>query len=486
MLSSARYVLNTHFNSILLDVDSVNPSGPWGAPNGRRWITRDDVLELAMRTPRSIPHVNVALDDTGACSRTWMFCDDHLFPRWAFDLTSVDLRGYQADAMNCVVHPRHVQSGLIVMDCGAGKTYVGLGIMRALKIQTVIVTTHFISAQQWKQVIVQHGVPLQQILVLGEDEGYVYEYPWTKSVIICTYVMFSRCVANLSESTHHRTLCKAMLSIDEVGLLLLDEVHSAPAKTFSSVCRVRARVIIGLTATLCREDNGIQLLHKHIGPVLHHVKTSFLEEHNYIAKMHHYDVIVPFSTRCREEYDNASKTTKHSVAATNALKIDVLELLIRKHGTSHILVFCDIIDALHNVCDIIKSRNINVIGPITGHTEKSVRVALFRHFEASTSCCLFLSKVGDNAVNLPHADVVIKVSTTSRSRTQEYQRNGRGSRVTDGALKDTYIYTLITKDSCEEEFYQHRQQHLTSNGTRLERVELKVIDDKIESNVLLA
>ena len=56
----------------------------------------------------------------------------------------------------------------------------------------------------------------------------------------------------------------------EWGLVILDEVHVAPADTFLTcmTTRTRSRCKLGLTATLVREDEGIAVLEAQIGPKL--------------------------------------------------------------------------------------------------------------------------------------------------------------------------------------------------------------------------
>jgi superfamily II DNA or RNA helicase len=54
------------------------------------------------------------------------------------------------------------------------------------------------------------------------------------------------------------------------GLVLLDEVHVTPAKSFRrSVGRTHSRCKLGLTATLVREDDKIMDLYYLVGPKLY-------------------------------------------------------------------------------------------------------------------------------------------------------------------------------------------------------------------------
>lgn len=56
------------------------------------------------------------------------------------------------------------------------------------------------------------------------------------------------------------------------GLMILDEVHLAPAATFRTVTtEFRAHCKLGLTATMIREDGLIEELPRLVGPRLYEV-----------------------------------------------------------------------------------------------------------------------------------------------------------------------------------------------------------------------
>ena len=79
---------------------------------------------------------------------------------------------------------------------------------------------------------------------------------------------------------------------------------------------------------------------------------------------------------------------------------------------------------------------------------------------------LFLSKVGDIAIDLPSANVIIQISSQFGSRRQEAQRLGRILRPKPNE-KDTYnayFYTLISKNTKEMYHSHKRQQFLVDQG----------------------
>ena len=72
-----------------------------------------------------------------------------------------------------------------------------------------------------------------------------------------------------------------------IGLILLDEVHTAPAESFRKILtNVRAHIKLGLTATLVREDDKIKDLQFLIGPKLYEANWMELQNLGFIAKVH--------------------------------------------------------------------------------------------------------------------------------------------------------------------------------------------------------
>ncbi|MCK9907319.1 helicase, partial [Frankia sp. Cpl3] len=78
---------------------------------------------------------------------------------------------------------------------------------------------------------------------------------------------------------------------------------------------------------------------------------------------------------------------------------------------------------------------------------------------------LVVSKVANFAVDLPDANVAIQISGTFGSRQEEAQRLGRILRPKERE-NEAFFYTLITRDTREQEFAMHRQLFLVEQGYR--------------------
>jgi DNA excision repair protein ERCC-3 len=100
---------------------------------------------------------------------------------------------------------------------------------------------------------------------------------------------------------------------------------------------------------------------------------------------------------------------------------------------------------------------------ITGQTPTSEREDLYNRFRRGELRQLILSKVGNFALDLPDANVLIQVSGTFGSRQEEAQRLGRILRPKTGG-EIAHFYTLVTRDTRELDFAHHRQLFLTEQG----------------------
>jgi len=98
-----------------------------------------------------------------------------------------------------------------------------------------------------------------------------------------------------------------------------------------------------------------------------------------------------------------------------------------------------------------------------GQAPQSERERIYDQFRRDQLPCLVLSKVGDFAVDLPDADMLIQVSGMFGSRREEAQRLGRILRPkSDG--RAAHFFTLVSRDTREEDFAHHRKLFLTEQG----------------------
>ncbi len=103
-----------------------------------------------------------------------------------------------------------------------------------------------------------------------------------------------------------------------------------------------------------------------------------------------------------------------------------------------------------------------------GKHSNGARNEWFQRFRYSPSCMtLFVSKIGDNSIDLPGANVLIQITFMFGSRRQEAQRLGRLLRPKGKLATEEYngfFYSLISQDTREMHFSTKRQQFLIKQG----------------------
>jgi len=254
----------------------------------------------------------------------------------------------------------------------------------------------------------------------------------------------------------------------EWGLLLLDEVHVVPAKTFRSVVnKIHAHTKIGLSATLVREDEMIEDLNFLIGPKLYEANWLQLVNNGHLAKVQCTEVWCPMTTEFYRCYLTANAAKGRLLYVMNPNKYQTCQYLIRHHEArvDKILV------SSHNIYALVSSANKLQKPHIAGSTKDSERMRIFSSFKYDANVkTIFISKVGDNSIDLPEANVILQISSHFGSRRQEAQRLGRILRPKSGNILrevdeyDAFFYSLVSQDTVEMQYSTKRQQFLVDQG----------------------
>jgi DNA excision repair protein ERCC-3 len=157
------------------------------------------------------------------------------------------------------------------------------------------------------------------------------------------------------------------------------------------------------------------------------------------------------------EYAVAEWRDKYRLASENPAKDEVVAHLLERYADQRVLVIGQYLKQLRQISKRFE------IPLITGQTGQKEREELYGKFRAGEQRHLVLSKVGNFAIDLPDANVLIQVSGTFGSRQEEAQRLGRILRPkTNG--EEAHFYTLVTRDTRELDFAHHRQMFLTEQG----------------------
>ena len=336
-------------------------------------------------------------------------------------------------------------SGVVVLPCGAGKTIVGAATMAVAKTNTLILVTNTVSARQWKAELLKRTTLTEA--EIGEYSGSLKEIA---PVTIATYQILT--TKRKNEYSH-----LALLNNHDWGLIVYDEVHLLPAPIFKMTADLQARRRLGLTATLVREDGKEGDVFSLIGPKRFDAPWKEIEAQGYIAPAACYEVRIDLPELEHLEYAIANQDEKYRLAASSPVKIPVIRKLLAKHIGEPTLVIGQYIDQLHAVADALQAEL------ITGDTPISERERLFAEFREGRISVLVVSKVANFSIDLPEASVAIQISGSYGSRQEEAQRLGRLLRPkADG--RTASFYTLIARDTVDQDFAQNRQRFLAEQG----------------------
>jgi DNA excision repair protein ERCC-3 len=360
-----------------------------------------------------------------------------------------NLRHYQVDAVN-VFHAggdARGGSGVIVLPCGAGKTMVGMGVMAALQTATLILCPSTVAVRQWiAELLEKTSLTQEQV---GEYSGLEKQ---VRPVTVSTYQILTYRPHRSGGYPHF-----SLFDQEEWGLIIYDEVHLLPAPVFRITADLQARRRLGLTATLVREDGHETEVFSLIGPKKFDVPWKVLEKQGWIATAECHEIRAYLPGELRMIYATTEDQNKYRYAAENPVKQHILDQLLEKHKEDNILIIGQYIDQLERISKHIQSPL------ITGSTPVSERQRLFAAFRAGEIKQLVVSKVGNFAVDLPDANVLIQVSGTFGSRQEEAQRLGRILRPKPNGLL-AHFYTLVTRDTRDQDFSANRQLFLTEQG----------------------
>jgi DNA excision repair protein ERCC-3 len=360
----------------------------------------------------------------------------------SLDNSDWDLRDYQKQA---VAKFQAGGSGVVVLPCGAGKTLVGAATMAELRRNTLILVTNTVAARQWRDELLARTS-------LNEED--IAEYSGSSKelapVTIATYQILT--TQRKGEFAH-----LALLDARDWGLIIYDEVHLLPAPIFKMTADLQARRRLGLTATLVREDGRESDVFSLIGPKRFDAPWKDIEAQGYIAPAECFEVRVELPDEERMEYAIADGDARFRIAATAKAKIPLMKKILAKHAGEPTLIIGQYLDQIEEVAELLN------IPKLTGQTPVDEREQLYKDFRNGKLTALVVSKVANFSVDLPEASVAIQISGAFGSRQEEAQRLGRLLRPKQDG-RTAQFYTLIARDTLEQDFAQNRQRFLAEQG----------------------
>ncbi|KRX79019.1 DNA excision repair protein haywire [Trichinella sp. T6] len=385
------------------------------------------------------------------------FRNDTSNPNLCIDLKpSAVLRPYQEKSLRKMFGNSRARSGVIVLPCGAGKSLVGVTACCTVNKRCLCLCNSNVSVQQWRNQFKMWSTADDSKIVrfTRESGDHAPSGNRANAPVICisTYSM----IAYQGRRSFEAEQMMQYIRQQEWGLILLDEVHTIPAKMFRRVLTiVHSHCKLGLTATLVREDDKITDLNFLIGPKLYEANWMELQKQGYIARVQCAEVWCPVTAEFYDYYLTSKISVKLLLAVMNPNKFRICQFLVKYHERRNdkIIVFSDNVFAL-------KKYAIAMERPfLYGDTSQNERMQILQNFQ-------FNPRV--NTIFVSKANVLIQISAHGGSRRQEAQRLGRILRAKrGGSCSDqfnAFFYSLVSQDTLEMSYGRRRQRFLINQG----------------------
>lgn len=422
--------------------------GQWRAPA----IVYRDILRVLHRGDRPYR------DDARSYTSLSLTHDHHRTPH-----------PHQAEALAAWV--KGGRRGVLVLPTGSGKSFLAELAIHSVQRSTLVLAPTLDLMNQWYDLLSQSfGVEI------GLVGGGYHE------------------VRDLTVTTYDSAYIHMERYGGRFGLLVFDECHHlpGPSYTFAAESAI-APFRLGLTATPERSDGRESLLDRLIGPITYEkgirdMTGRFLAEYEVVR------ILVDLHPDDMDAYHDARETYRNFVRSRNIYmgqpggfqrfimlsagskegrdamkafrlsrqialaapaKLEVLEMLLRRHRRDRVIIFTHENDMVYQV-----SRRF-LIPSITHRTDSKERKRLLTDFREGRLPALVTSRVLNEGVDLPIASVGIIMSGSGSIR-EHVQRLGRLLRQQEG--KEASLYELISRGTMEERVSERRRDHDAYKG----------------------
>ncbi len=379
-------------------------------------------------------------------------------------LAQRDAREYQAEALEAWKAARC--TGVVVLPTGSGKTYLAEMCIAHLRRPTLVVVPTIDLLAQWhRRLVTAFGDPVG---MLGGGSHYL---------------------APMTVSTYASAYLHAERYGDRFGFVVFDEVHHLPSEQHMLVADcLMAPFRLGLSATPERADEAHLLLDDLVGPMVYRKDIGQLSG-EFLASYETVRLNILLSDdelreyhKARNKYRDFVKSKRISMRGPNAWqrfiqvaarskaglealkawrrsrqiihgterKLDLLEDLFQEHAGRRTLVFTD-----DNATAYRISREF-LVPCITHQTPAQERSTILACLESGQYSVVVTSRVLNEGVDLPEAEVAIVVSGTGSVR-EHVQRLGRILRPGEG--KHAVLYEMVASGTVEERTSERRRDH---------------------------
>ncbi len=204
--------------------------------------------------------------------------------------------------------------GIIVSPPGSGKTVIGLKLISDKKQPAIIIVHRKQIADQWiERVETFLGIPKQEIGFIGSGK-----FKLGKQITIALFQSLAKKVDNE----------KFDYIYNSFGLILIDECHHIPAKSFRNILsKFSTYYQYGLTATPYRKNNDTKLIFIYLGETICEVKLDNIEP-NKVARIivEKSDFNIPYNSKT-DQFEELSKILVHDTSRNELILKDIYSVL---------------------------------------------------------------------------------------------------------------------------------------------------------------
>ncbi len=356
--------------------------------------------------------------------------------------------------------------GVVVLPTGAGKTILAILALSRVSRPALVVVPTLSLMYQWKKELERFFHAPVGLIGGGHHDREL-----------------------LTVTTYDSAALHTEFYGNRFGLLIFDECHHLPSPTNRFIAEGSiAPFRLGLTATLERTDGGEKIIFDLVGPVCHSVGIEVLEG-KYLADYTVERLEVPLTADEEERYQTmrdlyvsflrserismgnadgwrqfimrsqrtaegrrafAAYRDQRRIALTSRSKLQALWEILVRHRRDRIIVFTEDNETVYKLSRWLLAP------AITHHTTGPERLAILEAFARGDWPILLTSKVLNEGVDVPEANVGVILSGSGSVR-EHVQRLGRILRRRPD--KRATLYEICSAGTAESGISERRRQH---------------------------
>ena len=373
---------------------------------------------------------------------------ENVFGGWKGDIESVMLNGidevrWKETQLPVLKQVLMTKRAVVKMGTGAGKTEVIAGILKALSGERALVLVH--------RVELLHQTVERLKMRLGEEVGMVGDGKVDTG---------KRVVVGMVQSVWAKKPRLAKWLKEDVGVLVIDECHHSPSKTWSQVamsCGAKWRYGFSGTPLVYSEERDLLLIGL-TGDVVYGVQVKDLVEKGYAAKPKVNVVVVPF------KYKGNWGEVFDEVYGRDDRMVEVLRCILEQEvsqGKKGVVVFVERVKHGKKLLSELRKAGLNVVFAHGGRSSTE-RVSILEGMKRKRYDIVVATTIFDEGIDVAGiGGVVFWCSTKSVSRIM--QRIGRGVRVEEGK-GEVGVWEFVVDNRYMKDHLKKRVEYYRKEG----------------------